>query len=161
MSRLVELSRRVAMTTTRGRVALVDDEKKMQQCQVELLADETKDACEHFQPYGFTSHPKVGAEAITVFLGGGRDHGILIVADDRRYRLTKLEEGDVALYTDEGTKIVLGRKKTITITCDTHDESAKEAITLTTKAFKVECETLELTASSSIKVTSPSVDVNE
>jgi phage baseplate assembly protein V len=156
-----ELGRRVSMLVTRARCALVDDEKKMQQVQVELLADETKDAVERFQQYGFTSHPLNGAEAVSVFLGGGRDHGIVLAIDDRRYRLTKLEKGDVALYTDEGTKIVLGRERTITIDCDKRHEESSEEVTIKTKTFKVECETLELSASSSITVTSPSVDVNE
>lgn len=148
-----ETRSRVAMTVSRGLVALADDDKKMQQLQVRLLSNETKDKVEHFQPYGFTSVPKVGAEHVTVFLGGGRDHGIVLVADDRRYRLRSLKSGDVALYTDEGTKIVLGRDRTITVESDT--------VNIKTKSFKVDCETLELSASTSVKVTSPSVDVNE
>src|SRR5215475_5225602 len=159
MSREQELSRRVAMTATRGRMSLVDDKKKLQQVQVELLADETKDGVERFQQYGFTSVPLEGAEALVIFLGGGRDHGIVHAIDDRRYRLTDLKPGDVAIYTDEGTKIVLTRDRTIKISCDTRTEESKEAVTIKTKAFKVECETLELSASSSIKVVSPSVDV--
>jgi phage baseplate assembly protein V len=161
MSRETELSRRIAMGTTRGRMALVNDAKKLQQVQVELLADETKDDVERFQQYGFTSVPLEGAEALVVFLGGGRDHGIVFAIDDRRYRLTKLEAGDVALYTDEGTSIILTRDRTIKISCDTRQEESAKEVTIKTKAFKVECETLELSASSSIKVTSPSVDVNE
>ncbi len=160
MSREQELSRRIAMTTTRGRMALVDDKKKLQQVQVELLADETKDNVERFQQYGFTSVPLEGAEALVVFLGGGRDHGIVLAIDDRRYRLTELKNGDVALYTDEGTSIVLTRDKTIKITCDTWTNESAEEVTIKTKKFTVECETLELSASSSITVTSPSVDVN-
>lgn len=153
MSREQELSRRIAMGTTRGRMALVNDDKKLQQVQVELLADETKDNVERFQQYGFTSVPLEGAEALVVFLGGGRDHGIVFAIDDRRYRLTKLEAGDVALYTDEGTKIVLGRKQQITITADTLKLDCSHII--------VDGDTLEISASDSIKITSPSVDVNE
>lgn len=161
MSREQELSRRVAMTTTRGRMALVDDKKKLQQVQVELLADETKDGVERFQQYGFTSVPLEGAEVLCVFLGGGRDHGVVLSIDDRRYRLTDLKAGDVAIYNDTGAKIVIGRDRTITIDCDKRHEESSEEVTIKTKTFKVDCETLELTASSSIKVTSPSVDVNE
>jgi phage baseplate assembly protein V len=171
VSREAELSRRIAMTTTRGRMSLVDDKKKLQQVQVELLADEVKDAVERFQQYGFTSVPLEGAEALVVFLAGGRDHGIAFSIDDRRYRLTELKGGDVALYTDEGTKIVLGRDKTITIACETWavggvkskdgDDDAVETVTIKAKKFTVDCETLELTASSSITVTSPSIDVNK
>jgi phage baseplate assembly protein V len=161
MSIREEQGRRIAMLVTRGRMALADDEKKLQQTQIELLADETKDAVERFQQYGVTSVPLEGAEALVVFLGGGRDHALVIAIDDRRYRLTKLEKGDVALYTDEGTKFWLTREKTIDVKCDKWHEESAEEVTIKTKAFKVECETLELSASSSIKVTSPSVDVNE
>jgi phage baseplate assembly protein V len=160
MSRADELSRRVAMTTTRGRMSLVDDKKKLQQVQVELLADETKDNVERFQQYGFTSVPLEGAEALCVFLSGGRDHGIVLSIDDRRYRLTDMKAGDVAIYNDTGAKIVIGRDRTITISCDARHEESSEEVTIKTKTFKVECETLELSASSSITVTSPSVDVN-
>jgi phage baseplate assembly protein V len=161
VSRAEELSRRVAMTTTRGRMALVDDKKKLQQVQVQLFADETKDAVERFQQYGFTSVPLAGAEVLCIFLGGGRDHAIATAIDDRRYRLTDLKPGDVAIYNDTGAKIVIGRDRTITIDCDRRHEESSEEVTIKTKTFKVECETLELSASDSIKVTSPSVDVNE
>jgi phage baseplate assembly protein V len=152
MSRETELSRRIAMGTTRGRMALVDDQKKLQQVQVELLADETKDNVERFQQYGFTSVPLAGAEALVVFLGGGRDHGIVLAVDDRRYRLTGLENGDVALYTDEGAKIVLGRHQQITVTCDT--------LVFDASHVQMTGDTLEISASDSITVKSPSIDVN-
>jgi phage baseplate assembly protein V len=152
VSREQELSRRIAMTTTRGRMSLVDDKKKLQQVQVQLLADETKDAVERFQQYGFTSVPLEGAEALVVFLAGGRDHGIVFAIDDRRYRLTQLEAGDVALYNDLGTKIVLGRHDTVTITADT--------LQLNCSHIVVDSDTIEISASDSITITSPSVDVN-
>lgn len=153
MSRETELSRRVAMANTRGRMALVDDTKKLQQVQVELLADEVKDNVERFQQYGFTSVPLVGAEALCVFLGGGRDHGIVFAIDDRRYRLTGLENGDVALYTDEGAKIVLGRNQQITVTCDT--------LVFDASHVELNGDTVAISASDSITVKSPSIDVNE
>jgi phage baseplate assembly protein V len=166
VSRADELSRRVAMTTTRGRMSLVDDKKKLQQVQVQLLADETKDAVERFQQYGFTSVPLEGAEVLCSFLGGGRDHGVVLSIDDRRYRLTEMKAGDVALYTDESTRIVLTRKQAINLACalwhlaGVKDDEPADEVTIKTKKFTVECETLELTASDSITVTSPSVDVN-
>jgi len=161
VSREQELSRRIAMGTTRGRMALVDDKKKLQQVQLELLADETKDNVERFQQYGFTSVPLEGAEALAVFLGGGRDHAVVVAIDDRRHRLTDLKAGDVAIYNDTGAKIVIGRDRTITIDCDKRHEESSEEVTIKTKKFSVECETLELTASDSITVTSPSIDVNK
>lgn len=137
---------RVVMGAARGLVARTDDEKKMQRHQARLLSNETKDDIEHFQPYGFTSVPQGGAETIVLFLGGNRSHAIAIVTDDRRYRLRGLEAGEVALYTDEGTSVVLKRGKIVEVTCDEY--------TLT-------CKKLTIDATESITVTSPSVDVNE
>lgn len=137
---------RAVMTAGRGLVARTDDTKKMQRHQARLLAKETKDDIEHFQPYGFTSVPKGGAETVVLFLGGNRSHAIAIVTDDRRYRLHGLESGEVALYTDEGTSVVLKRGKVVEVTCD---------------EYHLTCKKLTIDASDSITVTSPSVDVNE
>jgi phage baseplate assembly protein V len=141
-----ETSTRVAMMVARGYVSLADDDKKMQQVQARLLSNETKNGIEHFQPYGFTSVPLVGAEVVVIFPGGNRSHALAIVADDRRYRLRSLQKGEVALYTDEGTSVVLKRGKIVEVTCD---------------EYKLTCKKLTIDASDSIKVTSPSVDVNE
>ena len=70
---------------------------------------------ELFQHHGFTSRPLPGAEAIVL-----RNGNILIsiAEDDRRYRLA-IEQGEVALYTDEGDKIHLKRGRIIEITAGT------------------------------------------
>ncbi len=66
---------------------------------------------EMFQHYGFTSIPQPGAEGIVLNEG---NHIILIATDDRRYRLA-IEQGAVALYTDEGDYILLGRDRNIKV----------------------------------------------
>ncbi len=106
---LAPLQRRVALMVTRAVITMVDDTLKMQGVQVNLLADVTRDGVERFQNYGFTSNPHPGAEGIMVSIGGNQDHGIVIAVDDRRYRLTGLVEGEVALYDDQGQKIHLTR----------------------------------------------------
>jgi phage baseplate assembly protein V len=113
------LKRRVLLAIARGVVELVDDDKGLQTLQVSLLDDEVDDGVERFQQYGFSSHPIRGAELVTVCPGGDRAHAIVIAVDDRRYRLQGLAEGEVALYTDEGDSIVLGRNNTITVTSAT------------------------------------------
>lgn len=60
---------------------------------------------EYFQHYGLTSRPKAGGEAIFIRQG---NNIIAIASDDRRYRLA-LEEGEVALYDDQGQKVHLKR----------------------------------------------------
>jgi phage gp45-like len=73
--------------------------------------DETFTNREYFQHYGFTSRPLKDAEGILIKDG---NNIILIASDDRRYRI-QVEDGEVALYTDEGDKIHLKRNKEINI----------------------------------------------
>ena len=93
----------------RGTVSLVNAGTKMQSLQVRLLAGEQKDAVEHFEPYGFTSHAKAGAEAFAAFFDGDRSHGVVLCVADRRYRLTGLAEGEMAIHDDLGQKVHLTR----------------------------------------------------
>ena len=66
---------------------------------------------EFFQHYGFVSRPQAGAELILI----GNDGAVFSIAeDDRRYRIA-IEKGEVALYTDEGDKIVLQRGRKILV----------------------------------------------
>lgn len=112
---LKDLDKRVSNFAARCVIKLVDDAAKLQRLQVTVLADEVRDGVERVQQYGFTSAPKVGAEAVVLFVGGRRDHGLVIAVDDRRYRLTGLKEGEVAIYTDEGDHVVIKRGGTIEV----------------------------------------------
>jgi phage baseplate assembly protein V len=116
---LAPLKARLANMIARAVVRLVDDGKMMQTVQVEVGADETRDGVERVQNYGFTSVPLDGAEAVVVFVGGRRDHGLAIAVDDRRHRLTGLESGEVAIYTDQGDAVVIRRGGTIEVTAAT------------------------------------------
>lgn len=104
--------------------------------------DETIDNREYFQHYGYTSRPLAGAEIIIIREGG---HFVAVGSDDRRYRIA-LENGEVALYTDEGDKIHLKRNRVIEIV-------GGEKIIATTKMA-------EVTAATSTTVTSPLVTVH-
>jgi len=104
-------------------------------------AGETISDREYFQHYGFTSRPHPGAEAIIIKEG---NHFIMLASDDRRYRIG-LEEGEVALYTDEGDKVHLKRGRIIEII-------GGEQITATTKVAQI-------AAATSTTVTSPAVTV--
>jgi phage baseplate assembly protein V len=106
---LRRLRTRVTMMVARAVVKTVDDATKMQLLQLGILAGELRDKVEHFQSYGFTSVPFPGAEAVVVFPGGNREHGLCVVVDDRRYRLTGLDEGEVALFDDQEQKVHLKR----------------------------------------------------
>ncbi len=113
----------IANLLARAVVKLSDDEKLCQTVQLDLGGTpenpEIRADVERPQNYGFTSRPLDGAEAFVAFLGGQRDHGVVIAVEDRRYRLKGLEKGEVAIFTDEDDKIVLKRGGTIEVTCST------------------------------------------
>lgn len=111
--------RRVRLMVGRAIVNLVNDATKMQSVQVSLLADEVRPDVERFQNYGFTSHPHPGAEAVALSVAGNRDHVVVVAVDDRRYRLAALQQGEVAIYTDEGDQIVIQRGGTILVKAST------------------------------------------
>lgn len=106
-----ELKRRVMNVIARAVLEAVRDTNGVQMLQVSLLADEVKGSVERLQNYGFTSHPLPGAEVFMSFIGGNRDHGLALVVEDRRYRLKGLKAGEVAIYDDQGQKIVLHRDR--------------------------------------------------
>jgi phage gp45-like len=72
---------------------------------------------------------------VALSVGGHRSNTLLINVDDRRYRLTGLEHGDVALYTDEdqsdhGHRIVLRRGGVIEMHCKHLRCHARESRTM-------------------------------
>jgi len=103
------LARRIGNLLARGTVAAVNAASKMQGLQLRLLAGEIKADVEHFEPYGFTSNPNAGAEAIAAFFDGDRSHGVVLVVADRRYRLKGLAAGEMAIHDDQGQKVHLTR----------------------------------------------------
>jgi len=143
--------RRIMNIISRGINRGVDDTKGIQRMKSSLFSDEIHDRMERFQEYGFTSVPKVGAEAIAIFHSGNREHGIIIAVDDRRFRLKNLQEGEVAIYTDEGDKIHFKRDKKIDI------ETSELTINATAKVI-VNTQEATVTANTTT-VTSPEVTV--
>lgn len=137
INRMVDpIARRVRLMVSRGVIGVVNDALKEQGVQVALLADEVRD-CERYQEYGFTSVPLPGAEAITVCVGGSRDHGVVIATGDRRYRLKGLQGGEVAIYTDEGDHIKLGRGRVIEVETTTLLVKASTKVRMETPFFEV------------------------
>lgn len=109
------LRNRIANMVSRAVVQLVRDDGRLQVVQLGLLEGETRDDVERFQEYGFSSVPLAGAEAVALFVGGRRDHGLVVAVDDRRHRPTGLEAGEVALYNNAGARVLLRRDGSIEI----------------------------------------------
>lgn len=101
------IAARVANGVSRAVVQLVDDATKLQLLQVGALAGETLDEAEHHQPYGFSSVPLAGAEAVVVFPNGDRSHPLVVTVSDRRYRPTAGEPGEVTVHNHNGASVRL------------------------------------------------------
>lgn len=124
---LRDIGNRVMMLFGRGVVRAVSDNGPRQQVQIELLKGELRDDLEHMQEYGFTSHA-LGGDAAVAFLGGNREQGIVLVVDDRRYRIA-LNPGEVAVYDDLGNRIELLREM-VKVTAVQHLEVVAPTIKL-------------------------------
>jgi phage baseplate assembly protein V len=109
------LASRVANSIARAVVQLADDGTKLQLLQLGVLAGETVDKAEHFQPYGFSSVPLPGAEAVVLFPNGDRSHPIVVAASDRRYRPTGSQPGEVTIYNNANARVILKSDGTIEI----------------------------------------------
>jgi len=143
---MAPLARRVALLFGRGVIHGTNDAPKCQEAQISLLAGEAREKVERFQEYGYSSRPHPGAECAVVFVGGGRDHGIIVATEDRRYRVTALEAGEVAIYTDEGDRVHFKRGRVIEVT---------------TQTFRVNCQTFEVNASSGVALNTPTVAASD
>ena len=122
----------LANVLARGVVALASSASKLQSLQLRLLAGEVKDGVEHLEPYGFTTCPQSGAEALAGFIGGDRSHGVVIMVSDRRFRVQGLKPGEVAIYTDEGDRVHFKRDRVIDIETVTLNVKASESVNFDT-----------------------------
>ncbi|PPD31135.1 MAG: hypothetical protein CTY21_12195 [Methylomonas sp.] len=96
---------RLQLLVAQGVVTLVGNET----IQATVLDGETLTNLMRVEPYGFSNHPKPGAEAYLLFPSGDRSLGFAIVVGDKRYQASLLP-GEVAIHDDEaGHSIKLGR----------------------------------------------------
>jgi phage baseplate assembly protein V len=143
---LAPIRRRIDNMVARAVVRSSIDSTKLRELQIEILRGELRDRVEHFQEYGFTSRPLDGAEVVGLFVGGSRDHPLIIASEDRRYRIKNLEKGEVALYTDEGDYIHFKRGGNIEVLAGTK--------------VKVTAPDVEIIASTKVTITSPLVTMS-
>ena len=128
-------------------------EGKIKKVSASGRSDETFDDREYFQHYGFTSRPLKDGELILIREG---NHIVAIASDDRRYRIA-VEDGEVALYTDEGDKIHFKRGKEIEIVCGNKlTATVDNDVEITTKRAKISASEKCEIISPDIKLTSDS-----
>lgn len=108
--------RRAQLSTARGSIESVKDSGNIQTVQVTLLAEEVRDKVEKIGEYGISSNPPPGSDAAVIFVGGNRDHGLVIGTENRQFRKTGLKPGEVCLYDHLGQEIYIKTTGEIIIT---------------------------------------------
>jgi phage gp45-like len=133
---LLEMSGRAMHMAVRFTLNQGNDNPMMQELNFDGMNSEGRDRVERVQSFGFTSTPlprdqKQGqqsqsgggggtggdgeqakgpaAEGIALFLGGQRNHPVVIAVDDRRHRPMGLKPGENAQYDDQGQMTLLRR----------------------------------------------------
>ena len=139
---LAPLRRRMATLIGRCILSAVRSGEGFQTLDVVIMADENMGGVEHAEPYGFTSNPHPGAEGVVLNVAGQRASCVAL------NRLRGLKTGEVALYTDEGDKIVFERGRKIHVTTET--------FLVDCKTFQGSTETIRLTASAGTSIKTPS-----
>lgn len=83
------------------------EDSGLQKAQIRILSSEVLDNVYRVSEYGFKSVPLSGAEAAVIFMGGDRGQGFIIATHDARYGVENLQDGEVAIYSHTGDRIVL------------------------------------------------------
>lgn len=153
---------KIANLIARGILNLTNDAGKTQTVQVSLLADEVRDGIEHVYEYGFTSNPIAGAEAITTFINGNKDNGVVTTIYDKRYRPRDLQPGEVMLHTHETPRVYLKKDNKILVTCSAEIkiQCGNSVITMTPSSVTVDTQNFTVNASSAVVINTPSFDLN-
>jgi phage baseplate assembly protein V len=100
---------KVNLMIGRAILNVINDAGAVHTVQVKLLDGEVHDDVEVIRQYGFTGNPPPGVGGVVAFVGGNRDHGLVIAVDDRQYRMKGLKTGEVAIYDDQGQFVHISR----------------------------------------------------
>ena len=122
----------------RGKLNLVKSADNIQKVQVSGLADETLQDVELMQQFGLTSVPPAGTQVVVLPMGGETTHSIVIATENGSFRVKNLQSGEVAVYDESGSSIILKKGRLIEIDCDT----------------------LKITASTKVEISSPVVETD-
>lgn len=112
------VSRRLRTLLRRSVVRLVKYSGSVRLLQAKVPGGSALSDLEHLEPFGFTSHPVPGAEALVLSFGGNGSHSVALMVSDRRYRVT-IAEGEVALYNANGDSLHFKADGTAVVTAAT------------------------------------------
>jgi len=98
---------RIQTMITRGELETVDDSAEVQLVKLSGRDGEIIDEVEHVQGYGVTVNPPKGAGVLLLSIGGSQDDPVTSAIDAAEFRVKGLESGEVAIYDQTGTVILL------------------------------------------------------
>ncbi|ARU65490.1 phage baseplate assembly protein V [Histophilus somni] len=132
-------------TAFRGVINLVKSKPPHQLMQVSGLSGEVLHDVELMQHFGFTSVPPVGTQAVVIPLGGKTTHGIVVATENGAFRVVGLESGEVAVYDESGSTIILKKGRVVEVDCD---------------QFKVKCKSYSVEATDGANFNTPKLETN-
>lgn len=153
---------RVLNMIARAVVRRLVDSGGRQTAQVEVTKGELIDGMERMQNYGMSSFPPVaGTDCLVAFLGGNREQGMIVVAENRTYRFKNLEEGEVVISDDLGNVIHLMRDQVLVKAVTKLRAEAPEVEVIATTKVTIQGgpSTIQLDAAG-VAITSPSLRHN-
>lgn len=118
-----------------GVVHRVEQEAHRQTLQVSFDSGDTQNAIRRLQNFGFYSNPPAESEAVIVSPGGNRSAAFAISVESQKGCPTKVEEGECALYSDDGNYLALKKGGKLVIRSQSHE--LIQAIHELTTAVKV------------------------
>lgn len=130
MNRILEpIRNRIRMLAARALISSVSDGSGGITLELTLGAAEVRDDVDLVQQYGISSKPKPGSQAVTIFISGSRAEGVTIATKGAGADMEfHLDEGEVALHTDEGDSVHLKRGRIVEITTETLRITASTAV---------------------------------
>ncbi len=108
------LSRKLKIILQRAVLVRAGYRGKRRLLQLQVEGDQTLADIEHLEPFGFTSHPLNGAEAVALSFNGNGSHTVALLIGDARYRL-EVTEGETAIYNQQGDKVHIRADRSIEI----------------------------------------------
>jgi len=90
---------RLQMMFCKGLLLLADDTDEVQLVKLTANDGEVQDGIERMQDYGFSSNPPANSPSIIAYIGGNKDHGVILKTDGGTSRYTGLQIGEAVFYS--------------------------------------------------------------
>lgn len=101
------IANRIKQAVGLALIESVSDDNEIQLVKISGMDNEVQSGIERTQEYGITSNPPVGSGAVVLYIGGNKDHGVVIKTDSGEFRVQSLKSGEVCIYSKFGQKILL------------------------------------------------------